>query len=94
MKILEASACENPVVVSNIGGLPEVVDEGKTGFIIAQGNPIETAKALEKLILDKELKSKLGKAGRQWVREFFDWEKSIYEMIDIYKNTTEKNKYC
>jgi len=51
--ILEASACEKPVVVSNVGGLTEVVEDGVTGIIVPPRNPEKTAEAIEKLLLDK-----------------------------------------
>lgn len=92
--VLEALACENPVVVSNVGGLPEIVNEGKTGFIVTTRNPIEAVKAIEKLITDKELRGIFGKAGRQKVIELYDWEKSVDRMINIYKEIIVRNKYC
>lgn len=91
--VLEALACENPVVVSNIGGLPEIVDDGKTGFIIPNGNAVKAANVIEKLILDAELRKKIGKAGRQKVSEFFSWKENVDEMINIYNKIQEKRKF-
>lgn len=82
--VIEASACEKPVVVSNVGGLPEVVEDGETGFIVPPKNVESTAKALEKLILDKELRGKMGRSGRDRVKKLFNWPDNVQQMADIY----------
>lgn len=84
--ILEASACEIPVVVSNVGGLPEVVRDGVTGFIIPPRNPEEAAKAIEKLILNPDLRSKMGIAGREFVLRNYEWNKTAMIMEQVYEN--------
>jgi glycosyltransferase involved in cell wall biosynthesis len=88
--ILEASACEKPVVVSDVGGLPEVVEDGVTGFVVPRKNPEAAADAIEKLVLDKNLRFKLGKAGRRRVLENYDWNKNVDHMIAIYRDILKK----
>lgn len=83
--IIEASACEKPVVVSNVGGLPEVVEDKITGFIVPPKNPEATANAIDKLILDKNLREKMGKAGRERVSRLYNWEDNVQQMINIYE---------
>jgi len=92
VSVVEASACEKPVVVSNVGGLPEVVDDNKTGFIVLPGDPQRTADAIEKLILDKDLRIKFGKAGREKVERFYNWDKNINDMIRLYDRILNMNK--
>lgn len=82
--IIEASACEIPVVVSNIGGLPEVVNNTITGFVVESKNPKLAAIEIEKLMLDKELRMIMGKAGRERVKEFYNWEENVSLMVEIY----------
>jgi len=78
-------------VVSNVGGLPEVVREGITGFIVPPRDPEATAAAIEELLLSPELQSKMGLAGRQWVLQQYDWEKTAKVIEDLYvKITTVK----
>lgn len=84
VSIIEASACEKPVVVSNVGGLPEVVDDGKTGFIVPPANPQKAAEAIEKLIVNINLREKFGKAGREKVSSLFRWDYNVNQMIDFY----------
>lgn len=83
--VIEASACEVPVVVSNVGGLPEVVENNKTGFIVDKDIIVEAANKIEILILNKELRHKMGQAGRKKVLDFFEFNKNIDEMILEYK---------
>lgn len=83
--IIEASACGKPVVVSDVGGLPEVVENGVTGIVVPPRNPEKTAEAIEKLILDEKLRKKMGEAGRKRVAKFYDWDKNVEQMLEIYK---------
>src|SRR5690606_36370820 len=62
--IIEASYFSLPLVSSRIGGIPEVVEDGVTGFLSEACNPEGYANSLEKLILDKDLREKMGSAGR------------------------------
>ncbi len=82
--VLEASACGKPVIVSNVGGLPEVVENGKTGFIVEKGNSEALAEALSKLIREPELAVIMGNEGRNKVIKEYDWKESVNKMISIY----------
>ena len=84
VSILESSACEKPVIVSDVGGLPEVVENDVTGLIVKANDIEATTNAIEKLIQDKELREKFGKAGRARVKDKFDWRKNVDDMINIY----------
>ncbi len=85
--IIEASACEKPVVVSNVGGLPEVVEDGVTGFVVPPKDPQKTAEAIEKLVLDSELRKTIGGNGRKRVISKYNWENNVEQMMEIYNNT-------
>jgi len=86
VSILESSACEKSVVVSDVGGLREVVENDVTGFIVKANDIEATTDAIEKLINDKELREKFGKAGRIRVKEKFDWQNNVNDMINIYNH--------
>ena len=88
--ILEASACETPVIVSNVGGLPEVVDNNITGFIIPHSNVEVLVEKIE-LLLDEDLRKKLGKAGRTRVKNFFNWDENVIQMIKNYEEILSLN---
>jgi glycosyltransferase involved in cell wall biosynthesis len=89
--IIEASACGKPVVVSNVGGLPEVVEDGVTGIIVPPRNAEATANAIERLVLNKELRLQMGKAGRERVKRLYNWDDNVKQMINIYKEILEKH---
>ena len=84
--VIEASACGKPVVVSDVGGLPEVVKDGITGIVVPPRNPQKTAEAIEKLVLDEKLCKQMGEDGRKRVAKFYDWNKNVEQMIEIYEN--------
>lgn len=82
--VLEASACGIPVVVTNVGGLPEVVEDGKTGFIVPPEDPTAIADAVETLVRNPELRRQMGQAGREMVARRYDWNDSVRIMEDVY----------
>lgn len=81
--VLESSAVAKPVVVSNVGGLPEVVVDKETGFVVNSDD--EAFLALEKLVLSKELRTEMGEMGRERVVKEYDWNTNVNQMIAIYK---------
>lgn len=82
--VLEASACGKPVIVSDAGGLPEVVENEITGLIVKKENPDVLADALEKLVINPELRRQMGERGRYKVLKEYNWEDSVDKMISIY----------
>jgi glycosyltransferase involved in cell wall biosynthesis len=83
--VLEASACGRPIVASDIGGLREVVVPGVTGLLVPPDSPREAAEAIERLIENPSLRSELGRNGRKWVEEKYDWKKNVQQMVQVYK---------
>jgi glycosyltransferase involved in cell wall biosynthesis len=68
--VLQAMAAAVPVVVSDVGGLPEIVEPGRTGVLVPPGNTAALASALVGLLRDSEMRQRLGRAGRQQALEF------------------------
>lgn len=91
VSVLEASALGIPVIVSNIGGLPEVVLNEKTGIIIDNLNPECASKAIIRLVIDHELRSYLGTNGREFVSKKYNWNDSLDIIIKIYQTLLIKN---
>jgi len=83
--ILEAGACELPVVVSDADGPVEVTVNGKTGFIVPREDPVAAAEALLVLIRSAQLRKDMGSAGREQVLANYTWEHSIELMIKAYR---------
>jgi glycosyltransferase involved in cell wall biosynthesis len=84
--VVEAQACGKPVVVSNTGGLPEVVNKDVTGFIVPPADPEKAADSIEKLVLNEKLRSQMGNEGRNFVEQNYDWNRNVDQMIKIYTN--------
>jgi glycosyltransferase involved in cell wall biosynthesis len=82
--VIEAGACEKPVVVSNMGGLPEVVENEVTGIVVPPRDVAATAAAIERLVCDAALRARMGRAGRKRVRRLYDWQDNVARMMDIY----------
>jgi glycosyltransferase involved in cell wall biosynthesis len=76
--VLEAMAAAVPVVASAVGGLPEVVEEGCTGWLVPPAQPRALAERLRSLLVDPGLRCAMGAAGRERVRQRF----SIQAMAD------------
>ncbi len=66
--------CGTPVIASRIGGIPDIVEDGVSGLLVAPGDPDALAAALQRLLGDRALARRLGEAGRDRLRERFSWE--------------------
>ena len=84
--ILEASACQVPVVVTNVGGLPEVVRDNHTGFIVPAKDAQAAANAVGKLIDQGSLRRDFGEVGRKFVLENFEWSQNAKRMENVYES--------
>jgi len=82
---LEAGICGRPVIATNVGGIPEVVDNNKTGLLVPSDDYQALAEAILKLADNRNLNAKMGQQGIEFVRENYTWEKSIDSMIRLYE---------
>src|SRR4029077_7555091 len=80
----EAMGCEVPVVASDAGGLPEVVENNVTGLVVPKGDAAALANAIDRLLADDALRSQMGKAGRARAIERFDWDLSVKKFEAVY----------
>lgn len=80
---LEAGARGIPVVVTQIGGLPEIVVDGETGYLVPVERPAELAARLETLATDSAKRSQMGAAGRERVRRKFAPERMVREHEEV-----------
>ena len=87
---VEASACGKAIVASNVGGLPDVVDDEKTGLIVPPKSTKETAEALKRLVTDQELRESLGRNGRDKVEKLYNWNNNVDEMVKLYASVLKK----
>ena len=103
---LEAMACETPVVGSHVGGIPEIIVEGTTGYLIplqsvsrTDFNPLnpeafqkDFASKVNLLLDDETLATAMGKAGRIRVLQIFSWESIAKTTFNYYQEVISKFK--
>jgi glycosyltransferase involved in cell wall biosynthesis len=86
--LLEAMACEKPCVATDVGGVPEVLVNGKTGILVEYGNPDALANAIIELLGDDEKSKTMGRAGRERVKNNFIWPKIVDKIEKLYEEVT------
>jgi len=81
---LEAMACETPVVASAVGGIVEVVEDGKTGILVPPARPDALAAALARVLENPSLGRTMGQAGRRRVEARFSWASVAERTEQVY----------
>lgn len=90
--VLEAMACEVPVVATAVGGTPELVKDGEVGFLIPPKSPESIAQKVLLLLRDKKLREKLGRNGRRFImEEGLTWESCAQKFSEIYRSLIERS---
>jgi len=82
--LLEAMACGKPVVASNVGGIPFVVEDGVTGLLFECGDVEDLAGKVILLLRDEGLRNRMGEAGKKRAMEF-TWGKVAEKTVEVYK---------
>lgn len=86
VSVVEAMACQIPVIVSDAEGLKEVVNNQNNGTIVSSNNIHQIANALEKLMLNEELRSSIGINAFERVRNNYNWLSNLQQMIAVYNS--------
>jgi glycosyltransferase involved in cell wall biosynthesis len=87
--LIEAMAAEKPVVATKGGGVPEIVNDGITGLLVAMGDVEGMAAAICKVLDDPDLARTMGKHGRQRVSEHFTIQHTVAKVQNIYDDVVE-----
>lgn len=82
--LLEAMACQKPVIATNVGGVPELVKNGENGYVVESGNADALATALEKVISDEAHLKKMSENALKTVTSEFSLEKELTAFEKIY----------
>jgi len=83
--VMEAMAAGLPVVSTAVGGVPEMVQNGVTGFLVPEHQPSPLADALGRLLVEPALASSLGETGRQRASERFAIDKSVQALRGLFQ---------
>ena len=70
----EAMSMEKPIIASNVGGIPEMIYDGKTGFLVDEGNSEQWLDKISFLLKNENTAKAMGKAARQLIKEKFNWD--------------------
>ena len=91
MITLEAMAMAKPLVATQIPGIVEQISDGQEGILVPPRNPGELARAVLRLIENKELGAKLGVAARKKIERFFSVKKMVAETEKVYLSLLNEN---
>jgi glycosyltransferase involved in cell wall biosynthesis len=83
--LLDAMAAEKPAVATAVGGVPEVVEDMATGFLVPAREPRALASRIIQLLKDQELRRQMGRAGLNRVRRLFTVEQMVRETVSAYE---------
>lgn len=90
LTLKEAQLMEKPVVATDVGGVGEMMQDNKTGFLVKEGDSADLINKFTLLINDRELARKMGANGRRFVEETFRWESSAIKFVDAIKPFVKK----
>lgn len=90
--LLQALAMERPVVASSVGGVPEVILHGETGFLIPPRDPVVLAHHIESLLRDPVQGKAMGQAGRQVIVRDYSMESMLTKTEKLYSSLWEKRE--
>ena len=92
--ISTAYGFKKAVVVTNVGAIPEIVDDGVTGFIVPPRNPEALADAIVKLLKDEKLRKEMGENAYRKLKTDLSWDNIAEKTIEVYKKAIEdRNKH-
>jgi starch synthase len=83
--VITAYGFKKPVIVTNVGSIPEIVDHEKTGLIVSPRNAEELARAIIKLLKDKKLRRTMGENAYKKLEAEMSWEQIAERIIKVYK---------
>lgn len=81
----EAMSCERAVIATTAPAFPEVIEHGRTGWLVPPADSAALAEAIRMLLENPALRNRLGKAARQSIMERFNWRKNALEVVEVYK---------
>lgn len=87
--IIEAMMAGLPVVATSVGGVPELVEDGVTGFLVPREDPEALAEAIRKLLADEDLRQRMGQAGREKALREFSLDRMLAQTQEVYEEILE-----
>lgn len=82
--ILESMACGTPVICSNVGGIPEIVQDGKNGFLVEPNNPLEINKSINYFLDNPEESKRMGRNAKDLICRKYTWDSVARRCLNVY----------
>jgi len=86
LTLLEAQLMKKPVIATNVGGIPELMKNGESGFLIKRGDSEKLIESLHLILNDSTKAKEMGEVGRKFVVNNFSWENIARKFIDDVKD--------
>jgi glycosyltransferase involved in cell wall biosynthesis len=86
VSFIEAMACGVPVLGTNVGGIPDIIEDKKNGLVVPPRDVLNLSEAIEKMLGNEDLKKRFIKEGFKRIRRKFLWDGICAEINEIYKN--------
>jgi glycosyltransferase involved in cell wall biosynthesis len=83
LTLKEAQLMKRPVIATNVGGVPETMIDGVTGFLVERGNTEQLIEKLKLLLDNKKMSEQMGEAGRKFIEEKFNLETSAKNCLNV-----------
>jgi glycosyltransferase involved in cell wall biosynthesis len=92
LSLVEAMAMARPVVAYSVGGIPELVEDGVTGFLVPRGDVAAMADSLGRLAADANLSTEMGRRGRVRVERHFSMERMVDSIEELYAQVAAEHR--
>jgi teichuronic acid biosynthesis glycosyltransferase TuaC len=83
--LVEAMFCKTAIVATDVGGVREIVDDGRTGLLVRSKEPLEMAHAMQRLLDDAEFASQLAEQARRDALNKLSWKTNAARMLGVYR---------
>jgi len=90
LSLKEAQLMKRPVIATDVGGNPEMMKDGVTGFLVEKGNHKQLIEKIKLLLADKKLSEQMGNEGRKFIEETYSWEVATKKFIQILNSHVKK----
>ena len=89
--VIEAMCLGVPPIVTDVGGMPELVEDGKSGRVVPPGNPRALADAMIAILIDRDLRDTCGQNARLRIEEHFNIKTTITRMATLFEETLSQS---
>jgi glycosyltransferase involved in cell wall biosynthesis len=90
LSVMEAQACGLAVVASRVGGLPSLIEDGRTGYLVPPDDPSALAAAIIRMLKDPQDARRMGERAREFIRTHFSADKMVNDTLGVYRKAFER----